>query len=195
MSPAGTDAKVRIMLGTDGRGVPRPALWLRLRPPSRRARAAAAARAGAAACVLAIGGAAITGCDQPASAAPAIQVGTASIPQPAVGGTTDAFVVILNKGPADRLISARTSDGGRVTFRGPVSGGSAAMRTVPAIAIPAATTVRLVPDGFHLLITGARPMRGGTSITLTLVFARAGSISVEAQITNPQSGGSSYFRY
>jgi copper(I)-binding protein len=183
------------MLGTDGRGVPRPALWLRLRPPSRRARAAAAARAGAAACVLAIGGAAITGCDQPASAAPAIQVGTASIPQPAVGGTTDAFVVILNKGPADQLISARTSDGGRVTFRGPVSGGSAAMRAVPDISIPAATTVRLVPDGFHLLITGARPMRGGTSITLTLVFARAGSISVEAQITNPQSGGSSYFRY
>jgi hypothetical protein len=38
-------------------------------------------------------------------------------------------------------------------------------------------------------------MRGGTSITLTLVFARAGSISVQAQITNPQSGGSSYFRY
>jgi periplasmic copper chaperone A len=182
------------MLGTDGPGVPRPVLRPRLRPLPRRARAAAA-RAGAAACVLAIGGAAITGCDQAASAAPAIQVGTASIPQPSDGGPTDAFVVILNKGPADRLVSARTSDGGRVMFRGPVSDGSAAMRTVPDISIPAATTVRLVPDGFHLLITGARPMRGGTSITLTLVFARAGSISVEAQITNPQSGGSSYFRY
>jgi copper(I)-binding protein len=147
------------------------------------------------ACVLAVGGGAIAGCDQAASAAQSIQVGTASIPQPTDGGTTDAYVVILNKGPADRLISARTSDGGRVAFRGPARGESGAMRTVPDIRIPAATTVRLVPDGFHLLITGARPMRGNTSITLTLVFARAGSISVQAQITNPQTGGSSYFRY
>jgi periplasmic copper chaperone A len=179
------------MLGTDGPPAPRP----RQRQRQRRARAVTAARAGAVACVLAAGCGAIAGCDQAASASPAIQVGTASIPQPAVGGTTDAYVVILNKGPADRLISGRTSDGGRVAFRGPVRGGSGAMRTVPDIGIPAATTVRLVPDGFHLLITGARPMRGGTSITLTLVFARAGSISVQAQITNPQSGGSSYFRY
>ena len=36
-------------------------------------------------------------------------------------------------------------------------------------------------------------MRAGTEITLTLVFARAGTISVPALVTNPETGGSSYF--
>ena len=36
-------------------------------------------------------------------------------------------------------------------------------------------------------------MHGGKDITLTLVFAHAGAISVIAQITNPASGGSTYF--
>ncbi len=36
-------------------------------------------------------------------------------------------------------------------------------------------------------------MHGGKDITLTLVFAHAGAISVIAQITNPETGGSSYF--
>jgi len=44
-----------------------------------------------------------------------------------------------------------------------------------------------------MLITGAGPMRGGKDITLTLRFARAGQVSVVAQVTNPDSGGSSYF--
>jgi hypothetical protein len=36
-------------------------------------------------------------------------------------------------------------------------------------------------------------MRGGRDITITLVFAHAGAISVIAQVTNPETGGSSYF--
>jgi copper(I)-binding protein len=36
-------------------------------------------------------------------------------------------------------------------------------------------------------------MKAGTEITLTLVFAHAGTFSVPAMVTNPQSGGSSYF--
>jgi copper(I)-binding protein len=173
------------MLGLRGPSMPCPGLL--------RGRVAVAARAAIAACLLAAGAAVLAGCDQPASAAPAIELGTASIPQPDVGGTTDAFLVIRNNGPANRLISARTSDGGRVAFRAPAGHGSAAMRTVPDIGIPAGAVVRLVPDGPHLEITGAGPMRGGTLITLTLVFARGGSFAVQAEITNPQSGGSSYF--
>ncbi len=156
-------------------------------------RASAAARAAIAACVVTAGSAVLVGCNQAASATTAIEVGTASIPQPAAGGVTDAYLVIQNNGAADRLISARTSDGGRVTFRAPVRGGSATMRTVPDIGIPAGATIRFVPNSFHLLITGAGPMRGGTEITLTLVFAHAGAIPVQAEITNPQTGGSGYF--
>lgn len=170
-----------------GSGVPRGT-----RPGSRRARASAAASATVLACVFAGGGGLLAGCDQAASATTAIQVGTVAIPQAAAGGVTDAYLVIRNRGAADRLISARTSEGGRVTFRAPVVAGSATMRTVRDIGIPAGAIVRLVPNGYHLLITGAGPLRGGTEITLTLVFARAGSVPVRAEITNPQSSGSGY---
>jgi copper(I)-binding protein len=35
-------------------------------------------------------------------------------------------------------------------------------------------------------------MRAGTEITLTLVFARAGTMTVAATVTNPETGGSNY---
>jgi copper(I)-binding protein len=64
---------------------------------------------------------------------------------------------------------------------------------VPAIAVPAHSTLSMVPDGDQLMITGAGPMRGGRNIRLTLVFAHAGAVPVLAEVTNPQTGGSSYF--
>lgn len=139
---------------------------------------------------LAVAG--LAGCYAKAGAATSIQIATAYIPEPTVPGKTVAYVVIRNNGPADRLISARTSVGGRVIFRAAV-GQSTTMRTIPAIRIPARSTVRLVPDGLHMLISGAGPMHGGKDITLTLVFAQAGPVSVVAQVTNPATGGSSYF--
>jgi copper(I)-binding protein len=66
------------------------------------------------------------------------------------------------------------------------------MRTVPAITVPSHATVAMVPDGYHMLITGVRPLRGGKVITLILDFAHAGPVQVVAQVTNPATGGSSY---
>jgi copper(I)-binding protein len=153
-------------------GRPRPSRW-----PT-------AARTALAACLLAVT-AALAGCTQPAAAAAPIQIGTAYVMLPAASGTTQAYLVIQNNGSADRVTSARTSAGGLVTF-------GSTTRTVPDIVIPARETVRLDPDGFHMLITGAHRMRAGTEITLTLIFARAGKMSVGAMVTNPETGGSSY---
>jgi copper(I)-binding protein len=155
-----------------------------------RSRWRAAARTAAAACLLAVT-AAVAGCAQQAAAAP-IEVGTAYVNMPSSSGTTQAYLIIQNNGAADRVTSARTSAGGIVTFRGPAGHGVSVMRSVPDIAIPARTTVRLDPDGFHMDITGAHRMRAGTEITLTLVFARAGKMSVSALVTSPETGGSSY---
>jgi copper(I)-binding protein len=161
------------------------------RRPARR-RAPVRARAAAAACILAACAAALAGCTARAAPGPPIQIGTAYVAQPNGSGTTDAYVVIRNDGSADRLISARSSAGGQVRLRGPVASGSAIMRTVPDIGIPAGALVRLTPTGFHLLITGSGPMRTGSEITLTLVFAKAGSVSVATPVENPETGGSSY---
>jgi copper(I)-binding protein len=159
----------------------------------RAGRAWAATKAAAAAGVLVLGACTLAGCAQKASAAASIELGTAYVEVPTSADVTGAYLVIRNNGPADRLMSARTSVGGRVTFRIPARSGGTAMRTVPDIAIPADALMRLSPDGSHLLITGAGPMKGGTQITLTLVFAKGGTLSVVAAVTNPESGGSSYF--
>lgn len=143
--------------------------------------------------LLAVTAAGASGCAAAAGAAAPVQLAAAYVPVPRVPGTTVAYVVIRNNGPADRLVSARTSAGGRVTFQLPVSLHSAAMRTVGAIAIPAHSTLSMAPDTYRLLITGAGPLRGGKAITLTLVFAQAGRMSITTQVTNPASGGSSYF--
>jgi periplasmic copper chaperone A len=160
------------------------------RAPARRALARRSARAAAAASLVMLAAAGLTGCYTKASAAPAIELSTAVVPQPSASGQTVAFLVIRNNGGPDRLISARTSAGGRVTF-GPE--GNSAAHPLPAISIPGHNVIHLAPNTDHLLITGARPMHGGKDITLTLVFAHAGTISVIAQVTNPETGGSTYF--
>jgi len=59
--------------------------------------------------------------------------------------------------------------------------------------IPGHATLAMRPDGVHMVISGAGPMRGGKNITLTLEFAHGGPVSVMVTVTDPQSGGSSYF--
>jgi copper(I)-binding protein len=137
--------------------------------------------------------ASLSGCAARAGAGPSIELSTAYVPVPQTPGTTVAYVVIRNNGAADRLVAARTSAGGRVTFRVARGPSASTMGTVTSVRIPAHTTMAMRPNGVHMLITGAGPMRGGKDITLTLRFAHAGQVSVVAQVTNPNSGGSSYF--
>jgi copper(I)-binding protein len=136
-----------------------------------------------------------SGCATRAPAAPApIQATTAYVPLPITPGTTAAYLALRNyTHSADRLISARTSVGGRVIFRAPAGGTSGRMHTVASISVPPESVLRLVPDGPHLLITGAGPMKNGKVITLTLVFSRGGTLDVTALVTNPQdTQGSNY---
>ena len=136
----------------------------------------------------------VTGCAS-ASAASSISVASAYVPQPTTPGTTVAYLEIRNNGPADKLVSAQTSVGGKVQLRAPAGrhSGALTMRTVPDIPIAANAMTRFNPISYHLLITGAGSMRDGKDIMLRLTFASAGTITVIAMVTNPQSGGSSYF--
>jgi len=137
---------------------------------------------------------AVTGCAT-ANAAPSLTIASAYVPQPTKPGTTVAYLDIRNNGTADRLLAVHTSVGGTVQFRAPVSrqGGVLVMRTVPSIVIPADSMVQLNPDHDYLLITGAGAMHDGKDIMLRLTFADGGTVTVIAMVTNPQSGGASYF--
>jgi copper(I)-binding protein len=145
----------------------------------------------AAAVLLALG---VSGCAT-ASAASSISVSSAYVPQPSTPGTTVAYLDIRNNGHADRLVSVRTSVGGTVQLRAPGArhAGVLTMHTVAYIPIAADSLTQLNPDSYHLLITGAGPMHDGKDIMLQLTFAGAGTITVIALVTNPESGGSSYF--
>jgi copper(I)-binding protein len=147
-----------------------------------------------AACALAAA-VGISGCAAVAAAdqAPPIQATNAYVPLPITPGATYAYLAIRNYTDSpDRLVSARTSVGGRVTFRAPAGAGGL-MRTVPEIVVPANSVLRLVPDGPHLLITGAGPMQNGKVITITLVFTHGGTVRVTAIVNNPQdTQGSNY---
>ena len=133
------------------------------------------------------------GCAAQAGASQSIQIASAYVPVPH-NGITVAYVVIRNNGGADRLVAVHTSAGGRVTFRTAHGPGASVMSTILSVRIPGHATLAMRPNGIHMVITGAGPMRGGKDITLTLDFAHGGPVSVVATVTDPQSGGSSYFR-
>ena len=137
---------------------------------------------------------AVAGCSSARAGSSSIAATAAYIQQP-VGKTTVGYLDIRNNGTADQLISVSTSVGGAVEFRAPVRAGASPviMHTVADIPIPANSMTRLIPDSYHLLITGAGPMHDGKDITLRLTFAHAGTITILALVTNPESGGASYF--
>jgi len=130
-----------------------------------------------------------------AGGGPALAVPAAYVQLPSSGDSTAGYLDIRNNGTADELISVRTSVGGTVQLRAPVHPGASPIvfHTVPNIPVAANAMTKLVPDSYHLLITGAGPMQDGKDITLTLTFAHSAPITILALVTNPESGGSSYF--
>jgi copper(I)-binding protein len=125
-----------------------------------------------------------------------IAVASAYIPQPTTPGTTVAYLDIRNNAATtDHLISVSTSVGGQVSFLAPdgLRGGTMIMKLVPDIAVPANSLMRMNPNSYRLRITGAGHMQGGKDVILTLKFANAGTVSVVALVTDPESGGGSYF--
>ena len=145
------------------------------------------------ACATVAAAAAMAGCST-ARHGSSIAATAAYIQQP-TGKTTVGYLDIRNNGAADRLISVSTSVGGTVQFRAPLRKGVTpiVMHTVSDIPIPANSTTELVPDSYHLLISEPGPMQDGKAITLRLTLAHAGTITILALVTNPESGGSSYF--
>jgi copper(I)-binding protein len=136
---------------------------------------------------------ALSGCGSPTAT---IATNSGYIPQPTTPGTTVAYMDIRNNGKTtDRLVSATTSVGGQVTFQAPdgLRSGTMVMKPVQTLAIPAQTILRMNPNSYRLRITGAGRMQGGKDVIITLRFAHAGKVTVVALVTNPESGGGSYF--
>jgi periplasmic copper chaperone A len=136
--------------------------------------------------------AAVTGCARQQAAGPPIKIASAYVMQSAGANAVAAYLVIANSGPADRLLSVRSSAGGRVLMVGPARRGPAATSALSELSVPAHSLTRLDPSGYHFEIVRSGRLHQGTDVTLTLVFAHAGTIRVPAQVNNPANNNGGY---
>jgi copper(I)-binding protein len=57
------------------------------------------------------------------------------------------------------------------------------MEKVPKVVVPPGARVELKPGGYHLMLIGLKQALGpGQTVTLTLVFERAGAIKARAEV-------------
>lgn len=101
-------------------------------------------------------------------------------------GPTGAFLAISNPGPTeDALVGARSPAAAAVEIHetSMSADGMMGMTPVERIGIPAGATVELAPGGLHLMLIGlAAPLAAGDEVELTLVFERAGEVTVTAEV-------------
>ena len=102
-----------------------------------------------------------------------------------VGRNGAAFLTVMNKGATDdRLIAAKSDVSPRVELHTHLMEGNVMkMRQVKDIPVPAGKSVTLKPGGLHVMIIGLKKkLVEGESFPLTLVFEKAGEITVPVPI-------------
>ncbi len=130
-----------------------------------------------------------------AQAAPqGVEARDAWIRAPPPGAATAAgYVTLTNHGVAsDRLIGGQTRVAASVeAHRMSMAGGMMRMRPIPGgLAIGAGATVRLAPNGDHLMLTGLKaPLQPGQHVKVTLTFSRAGAVTVDFPVRTDAPGG------
>lgn len=104
---------------------------------------------------------------------------------PTSGNATEAYVSLLNRAPqADQLTAVLAPTAQAVAFASPAN------ERINAIDLAPNRPVVLKPGSFRIVIAGLdRPVRVGDKIKLTLVFARAGPVQVEAMVEAGPSHG------
>lgn len=125
------------------------------------------------------------------SAAEPVQAGTLEIRTPwarASVGTerpTAAYMTIRNTGDQpDRLLRIETPVAARAQIHAMVEEDDVTkMRPAGDLEIPSGGEVRLEPGGLHLMLMQLeRPLKEGAAVSLTLVFERAGEVTVDAPV-------------
>lgn len=130
------------------------------------------------------------------SGKPAAAMGDIHVEQPFARATPakvgGAFMVLHNGGKeADRLLKAESPVAASVELHTHMKDGEAMrMRPVDSIPLPAGGEARLEPGGHHIMLIGLKqPLKEGTSFPLTLIFEKAGRITIEVPVHKPGASG------
>ena len=101
-----------------------------------------------------------------------------------------AYFVLKNNGDADdRLLSASSPVANKAELHTHLKDGEVMrMRQVDDVVVPAGGSATFEPGGLHVMLMGLKaPLEQGSSFPLTLVFDKAGSVSVD--VTVDRMGG------
>jgi len=86
-------------------------------------------------------------------------------------------------GTPDALLSATADLAASVEIHETRNMSGMMMERIPKIALPPGGRVELKPGGYHLMLMGLKSALGpGQSVTLTLVFERAGPVTIRAEV-------------
>ena len=98
--------------------------------------------------------------------------------------TGAVFMSIRNDGEADRLLAVSSPVAAEVQMHvTEMDGQIMRMRRVDGIDVPAHGAAVLQPGGYHLMLIGLiEPLKAGTTVRLTLDFAKAGKMEVTAPV-------------
>jgi copper(I)-binding protein len=110
---------------------------------------------------------------------------------PLVGADVDptaAYVIIHNSGGNDTLVGASTPAAGTVELQqrqGRTDTDPGVLVTVDQLDVPGFTDTRLQPGSDQILLSDlVRPLAAGDTVSLTLRFERAGSVTVDAEVAS-----------
>ena len=102
-----------------------------------------------------------------------------------------AYVTLHNDGnqPVDLTSASSTAYAQVMLHLSSTQGGVSRMTMVGSLPVPAHGDARLAPGGYHLMLVGLKkPLVEGTRVPLTLRFAHAGAIDVEAAVQSMSAG-------
>ncbi|MFO0985821.1 MAG: copper chaperone PCu(A)C [Alphaproteobacteria bacterium] len=105
---------------------------------------------------------------------------------------TAAYITIrTTDGMSDRLLRAESPVAGRVELHTHIiENGVAKMRQIPAIDVPAGGAAELKPGGLHVMLLGVKgTLQEGERAPLTLVFERAGTVTLSVPVRKAMPGG------
>ena len=94
------------------------------------------------------------------------------------------FLTIRNDGAADRLVGASAGVSRKVEIHTHVMDGAVMrMRRVDAVPVAASATTALRPGGDHLMFIGLHaPLKEGGRFPVTLIFEKAGAVTVSMEV-------------
>jgi copper(I)-binding protein len=104
---------------------------------------------------------------------------------PPAATTGAAYLTIENRGTADdRLVGASSPAAGIVTIHETLEeGGVAKMRPLKKPRLPVGGALEMSPGGTHLMVMDLKqPLTEGAHLPLTLIFERAGPVTVDATV-------------